>query len=317
MKYDYEEWMKKAFYADAEPDKEINKMILGQCKEECYMGFLRRNKKAIAIATCCLVLAGGTTVDAATGGEIHKAVGRFFSSVVYDTSSDEAIQKYQDVNGNYVIGAGSIDEELAGDELSQSDSVMESVEQLQDSADGIESEGWRIITSEDKEMAILKFVINNRNYYSITTAFEKWMDEEDRIWELRSNLYNFLYNDKELIKEKQSYIDKLLELENKIDKEYVKEAVALAISDIQSGKQLIFDQFPLSAKEMNLESEDPDEIVDAAWTLIDLDEIDLINDRGEIIKESSQGVKKTIKFVVEKDSDIEGKYVVRSAELVK
>lgn len=317
MKYDYEEWMQKAFYADAEPDKKINRMILEQCKEEQHMGFSRKNKKAIAVAACCLILAGGTTVDAATGGEIYKAVGRFFSSVVYDTSSDEAAQIYQDQDGNYVIGAGDIAEEPVADELSKEDSFVEAVEQFKDSADDMESSGWRIITSEDKEMAELRLVTNGQHAWNITTSFEKWMDEEDRIWQLRSNLYNSLYNDEELMKEKQAYINKLQELENTVKEEYIKEALALAISDIQSGKQLIFDQFLLSAKEMNLESENPDEIVDAAWTLIDLDEIELVNDKAEIVKESSEGVKRTIRFMIEKDSYMEGRYVVSSAELVK
>lgn len=323
MKQDYEKLMREALRIEEEPSEELDQKLMEKFKERDFMKKGKWNKKRVvaAAAALCVVLLGGTaTVNAATDGGVERAISKFFTSVIYSSDDKQNFIFYQDENGKNVVQSGKYEggdiEDIPDDTLSQEekedakDNYDAGIIFTPDNEDGQDSIHYE--TSSDKQHALFKLKIGNDTSV-ISTNFEDWMDEEDKIWELRR-----VFNEYDVNGNSQEYIEELQKIQKKSKENFVKRAIEQAIEDIKSGKTIYIDRYDVLASVVDKNTKNPDEIVDAAWVMIDKDKLQFKDGKAEIICDSVAGYEMKCKCTIKKHEEASaGKYYIDRIEPVE
>lgn len=320
MKQDYEELMRDALRIEEEPSKELDQKLMEKFKERDSMKKRKWNVKRIAaamVALSVLMIGGLVTVNAATDGGVEKIINNFFTSVIYSSDDEQNFIMYQDENGNNVVQSGKFEgmdiENIPDDTLSQ-----EEKEAAKDNysagiifaldADG-SSEAMHYETNSDKQHAIFKLKIKN-DTCMITTNFEDWMNDEDKTWELRK-----LFNENATKDDSQEYIKELEKIKKNSKESFVKKAIEQAIGDIKSGKKLYIDHYEIHALDLDKNAKEQGKIVDAAWFMINHDDLRFKDGKAEIICDSVAGYEMKCKCTIKKNE--EGNYYIDEIEPVE
>ncbi len=324
MKYEFEELMEDALHP-IEAGEEFNQRLMAQLEGNVVPIRRRsRGKRVAAAAVLFIAMCGGVTaVDAATGGHIQKAIHGFFESESYRNGEKVETRKYQNEEGLYVMEEG-------GKEFT--DDLNEALKEDWTGADGMGAATYYLGKDEkdknekdkEAEKATVVYSTDDSEYFkysvgsgeeerSAIIGFGSGRDNSDKGWQVRSHMVNDYFNTFQNEGQRTRYLSHLEELAENVDKPYLKEAILAAVGDCRAGKHILITEYPVQAYQAGIEGKNPEDYVDTAWFIVDVDKLEFKNNRAVVTMSSTAGYEMVGQLVVEKQED--GSYIARKIDM--